>query len=222
VTSGARTPLGRLLSLVGLVVLSLVGCYAYCPTPREVFEEMSVLRVEVPIAALSVPALIGRPCPRGDSGSSSARLLAGFHLPGIHFKDRTKVSSDLNAECEISQGTDRSPGGAPSGRRSRIKRRRLERHVMRTNRRLLRSAKNLKKLMQIFNRHHLDRSLRSSLVRSLIAGRCSVLSSGDKGEEPWPGCVSPGALVPGARHASEHSSSRESQPRYGLRRKEIS
>jgi uncharacterized membrane protein YraQ (UPF0718 family) len=41
------------LALAGLVALSLAGCYAYYPAPREVFEEMSILRGEVLTAALS-------------------------------------------------------------------------------------------------------------------------------------------------------------------------
>jgi uncharacterized membrane protein YraQ (UPF0718 family) len=40
-------------ALAGLVVLSVVGCYAYYPSPQEVFEEMSILRTEVLAAALS-------------------------------------------------------------------------------------------------------------------------------------------------------------------------
>jgi hypothetical protein len=41
------------IALAGLVALSLVGCYAYYPAPREVFEEMKILRGEVLTAALS-------------------------------------------------------------------------------------------------------------------------------------------------------------------------
>jgi uncharacterized membrane protein YraQ (UPF0718 family) len=41
------------IALAGLVALSLVGCYAYYPAPREVFEEMRILRGEVMTAALS-------------------------------------------------------------------------------------------------------------------------------------------------------------------------
>jgi hypothetical protein len=41
------------IALAGLVALSLVGCYAYYPAPREVFDEMSILRAEVLSAALS-------------------------------------------------------------------------------------------------------------------------------------------------------------------------
>jgi hypothetical protein len=41
------------LALAGLVALSVVGCYTYYPTPREVFEEMSILRGEVLTAGLS-------------------------------------------------------------------------------------------------------------------------------------------------------------------------
>ena len=41
------------IALAGLVALSLAGCYAYYPAPREVFEEMRILRGEVMTAALS-------------------------------------------------------------------------------------------------------------------------------------------------------------------------
>jgi hypothetical protein len=41
------------IALVGLVVFSIVGCYAYYPAPREVFDEMTILKGEVLTAALS-------------------------------------------------------------------------------------------------------------------------------------------------------------------------
>jgi uncharacterized protein len=41
------------IALGGLVALSLVGCFAYYPAPREVFEEMTILRGEVLTAALT-------------------------------------------------------------------------------------------------------------------------------------------------------------------------
>jgi hypothetical protein len=41
------------IALVGLVVASIVGCYAYYPPSHEVFEEMSILKGEVLTAALS-------------------------------------------------------------------------------------------------------------------------------------------------------------------------
>jgi uncharacterized protein len=41
------------IALAGLVALSLAGCYAYYPAPKEVFEEMTILRGEVLAAALS-------------------------------------------------------------------------------------------------------------------------------------------------------------------------
>jgi uncharacterized protein len=41
------------IALAGLVVFSVVGCFAYYPSPREVFDEMSILRGEVLSAALS-------------------------------------------------------------------------------------------------------------------------------------------------------------------------
>jgi len=41
------------IALVGLVGLSVVGCYAYYPAAQEIFEEMSILRGEVLTAALS-------------------------------------------------------------------------------------------------------------------------------------------------------------------------
>lgn len=41
------------LALIGIVILSIVGCYAYYPAPREVFEEMHILRGEVLTAAMS-------------------------------------------------------------------------------------------------------------------------------------------------------------------------
>jgi uncharacterized protein len=41
------------IALGGLVVFSVIGCFAYYPSPREVFDEMSILRAEVLSAALS-------------------------------------------------------------------------------------------------------------------------------------------------------------------------
>ena len=41
------------IALGGLVVFSVIGCYAYYPSSREVFEEMRILRGEVLTAALS-------------------------------------------------------------------------------------------------------------------------------------------------------------------------
>jgi uncharacterized membrane protein YraQ (UPF0718 family) len=41
------------IALGGLVVFSVVGCFAYYPSPREVFDEMTILRGEVLSAALS-------------------------------------------------------------------------------------------------------------------------------------------------------------------------
>ncbi|HLH28231.1 MAG TPA: hypothetical protein VKW77_04915 [Acidimicrobiales bacterium] len=41
------------LALAGLVALSVVGCYAYYPAPREILQEMSILRGEVLTAAMS-------------------------------------------------------------------------------------------------------------------------------------------------------------------------
>jgi uncharacterized membrane protein YraQ (UPF0718 family) len=41
------------VALLGLVVLSVVGCYAFYPTPAEVFEEMTILKAEVLTAATS-------------------------------------------------------------------------------------------------------------------------------------------------------------------------
>jgi uncharacterized membrane protein YraQ (UPF0718 family) len=42
-----------MVGLVGLVVFSIVGCYMYYPSPRETFEEMTILRAEVLTAASS-------------------------------------------------------------------------------------------------------------------------------------------------------------------------
>lgn len=41
------------IALAGLVTLSVVGCYAYYPSPREVFDEMRIFRGEVLTAGLS-------------------------------------------------------------------------------------------------------------------------------------------------------------------------
>jgi hypothetical protein len=41
------------IALGGLVVFSIVGCFAYYPAPREVFDEMAILKGEVLTAALS-------------------------------------------------------------------------------------------------------------------------------------------------------------------------
>ena len=41
------------IALAGMVAFSVVGCFAYYPSPREVFDEMSILRGEVLTAALS-------------------------------------------------------------------------------------------------------------------------------------------------------------------------
>ena len=41
------------IALGGLVVFSIVGCFAYYPSPREVFDEMTILKGEVLTAALS-------------------------------------------------------------------------------------------------------------------------------------------------------------------------
>lgn len=41
------------VALLGLFAFSIVGCYAYYPTPGEAFEEMKILRGEVLTAALS-------------------------------------------------------------------------------------------------------------------------------------------------------------------------
>ncbi len=41
------------VALAGLVAFSIVGCFAYYPSPKEVFEEMYILRGEVLTAALS-------------------------------------------------------------------------------------------------------------------------------------------------------------------------
>ena len=41
------------IALAGLVAFSIVGCFAYYPTPREVFDEMAILRGEVLSAALT-------------------------------------------------------------------------------------------------------------------------------------------------------------------------
>jgi uncharacterized membrane protein YraQ (UPF0718 family) len=41
------------LALAGLVVMSVIGCYAYYPPTYEVFDEMSILRAEVLTAAMS-------------------------------------------------------------------------------------------------------------------------------------------------------------------------
>ncbi len=41
------------IALTGLVVLSLVGCYAYYPSPSEIFKEMYIIRGEVLTAASS-------------------------------------------------------------------------------------------------------------------------------------------------------------------------
>jgi len=41
------------IALAGLVAFSLVGCFAYYPSPREVFDEMTILRGEVLTAALT-------------------------------------------------------------------------------------------------------------------------------------------------------------------------
>ena len=40
-------------ALAGLVLLSVVGCFAYYPSPAEVFKEMTILRAEVLSAATS-------------------------------------------------------------------------------------------------------------------------------------------------------------------------
>ena len=40
-------------ALAGLVILSVVGCFAYYPAPEEVFKEMSIVRAEVLSAATS-------------------------------------------------------------------------------------------------------------------------------------------------------------------------
>jgi uncharacterized protein len=42
-----------MVGLVGLVVFSIVGCYMYYPSPREAFEEMTILKAEVLTAANS-------------------------------------------------------------------------------------------------------------------------------------------------------------------------
>ncbi len=52
-TSPSRPRCSAAIALAGLVALSVVGCYAYYPAPREVFEEMSILRGEVLTAAIS-------------------------------------------------------------------------------------------------------------------------------------------------------------------------
>jgi uncharacterized protein len=41
------------VALAALVAFSVVGCYAYYPAPREIFEEMTILKAEVLSAALS-------------------------------------------------------------------------------------------------------------------------------------------------------------------------
>jgi uncharacterized protein len=41
------------IALGGLVVFSIIGCFAYYPSPREIFDEMTILRGEVLSAALS-------------------------------------------------------------------------------------------------------------------------------------------------------------------------
>jgi uncharacterized protein len=46
-------PVLGMVGLAGLVVFSIVGCYAYYPAKQEVFDEMSILRGEVLPAALS-------------------------------------------------------------------------------------------------------------------------------------------------------------------------
>ncbi len=52
---GASVPAPVLgaVALLGLVAFSVVGCYVYYPAPKEVFDEMSILRAEVLTAALS-------------------------------------------------------------------------------------------------------------------------------------------------------------------------
>ncbi|MGE3818108.1 MAG: permease [Isosphaeraceae bacterium] len=46
-------PVLGMVGLAGLVAFSIVGCYAYYPAKREVFDEMNILRGEVLTAALS-------------------------------------------------------------------------------------------------------------------------------------------------------------------------
>lgn len=41
------------LSLVGIIALSVLGCYIYYPSPSEIFEEMSIVNTEVVAAASS-------------------------------------------------------------------------------------------------------------------------------------------------------------------------
>lgn len=52
---GASIPAPALgaVALLGLVAFSGVGCFVYYPAPKEVFDEMSILRAEVLTAALS-------------------------------------------------------------------------------------------------------------------------------------------------------------------------
>jgi hypothetical protein len=42
-----------LVGLAGIVAMSVVGCYAYYPTPREALEELSIARGEAASAAIS-------------------------------------------------------------------------------------------------------------------------------------------------------------------------
>jgi hypothetical protein len=42
-----------LVGLAGLVVFSVIGCYMYYPSPRETFEEMTIVKAEVLTAASS-------------------------------------------------------------------------------------------------------------------------------------------------------------------------
>lgn len=46
-------PVLGVVALLGLIAVSVVGCYLYYPDPREVFEEMSILKGEVLTAAMS-------------------------------------------------------------------------------------------------------------------------------------------------------------------------
>jgi uncharacterized protein len=47
------TPVLGLTALIGLVALSIVGCFAYYPSPKEVFEELRIVRTEAISSAIS-------------------------------------------------------------------------------------------------------------------------------------------------------------------------
>src|SRR5208337_1285677 len=76
------------VALAGLVAFSIVGCFAYYPAPKEVFEEMYILRGEVPAAVLSgnagtrsMPSISSRYGTIGHTNSRSESSFAGAISP---------------------------------------------------------------------------------------------------------------------------------------------